>query len=249
MKLNTLTSIFSIALFAIFFVSCENEPLEGFDFENNIIVDPISNNDSVTPVEGENIEVEASTGDYWPTQVGYVWNFNTTTYGNTISEISGTTVFGDETYFEYDNFMGQDSFYIRKDGSNYYVAQDISGSNVNGYTVAAPVIKVLLLKDNLEVGETYTQNINYTVSYTPDPGYPDFPDQNVNTTYVTEMIERDIAYEVGGVEYQNVIHIELETIFSGNVVATSHYYFSKDIGPINFTQTTGNDAFLTSYEF
>ncbi|WP_044398440.1 hypothetical protein [Lacinutrix sp. Hel_I_90] len=239
-------SLLVVSLLLITFFSCENEPLEGFDLDANTTV---PNNSNVTPVVGENVAVETSTGDYWPAQVGYVWNYNTVSFGNTESEIMGTTTFGNQNYFEYNNFMGQSGFFVRKEGSNYYVAQDITGTNINGYTLSAPVIVILLLKDNLDVGETFTQDVNYTVSYTPDSGVPAFPDQNVTATYITEMIERDFTYTVGGVDYEDVLHINVQSLYLGNIVATSDYYFAKDIGPIHIDQSAGQGGFLTSYQF
>lgn len=243
---KSLLPLLSLAL-VLFAFNCTNEPLEGFDLDT-IEGPTIPGNNLVTPVVGENVDVETSTGDYWPTQIGYSWDFDTTFFGSVTSEIVGTTIFDNQNFYEFDNFMGQSNFFVGKEGSNYYVAQNITGTNVNGYTLSAPVIVLLLLKDNLQVGETFTQNITYTISYTPDPGLPPFGDQTVTATYTTEMIERDITYQVGGVDYNDVLHIRLETSALGST-AVSDYYFAKDIGPIDFSQSTGQNAVLTSYQF
>ncbi|MCX7550978.1 DUF6252 family protein [Xanthomarina sp. F2636L] len=189
------------------------------------------------------LNCDATESDYWPRAINNSWTYNTMASGEQTYTITGTEIFDSLEYYAFDDLYGAPSW-LRKSGPNYYVRAEMSGS-VPGYQFSATPYTVNMIKDDAIVGETWESNVSYTISYTPEPGQPNIPDTLVDAVYAFEMIGRDLSRTVEGVNYNNVIHIELITTGAG-VEVTTQYYYAKDVGLIEYITDEGANT-LSSY--
>lgn len=191
----------------------------------------------------DGLNCESVESDYWPRAINNSWTYNTTTSGEQTYTITGTETFDSLEYYAFDDLYGAPSW-LRKSGPNYYVRTEMSGS-VPGYQFSATPYTVNMLKDDAIVGETWESNVAYTISYTPEPGQPSIPDTDVVADYTFEMKGRDLSRAVEGVNYDNVLHIELITTGAGVTVVTQ-YYYAKDVGLIEYITEEGANT-LSNY--
>ena len=199
-----------------------------------------SSDDSVDPaeVEGE------STGDYWPRAIGNVWNFEDTYYGNVTYNMVSTETIDGNTYYKFDDLFGGESW-LRKSGDSYYTRSIATGLPIPGYDVSTTPIITKILKDSALVGEEWFSDVSYTITYTAtDANFPDIPNIDFSATYAFKMIERDGVRTVEGVDYENVLNVELKLLVAGQVQSTVNYYFAKDIGIIEFVGDQSSGTLL-----
>ena len=234
--MKKLSFLFSLFVLLTAF-TCENEPLEG-DFFN----EEIDNNDFD---DDDDDIIGESTGDYWPRAIGNMWDFNDITYGEVTYNMVSTEEIEGDTYYKFDNLVGQESW-LRKTGDSYYVRTAVVGFPIEGYEVTTTYLTLRMLVDSAEVGEQWNNNVSYTISYTPiTAGFPEIPDIDFSANYAFEMMGRDLSRTVEGTEYQNVLHVKLTLTAAGNL-STVDYYYAKDIGLIEYTGS-GNSGTLMSY--
>lgn len=181
--------------------------------------------------------------DYWPRAIGNSWTYNTAINGEQTYQITGTETIDGLNYYVFDDLFGGPSW-LRKEGPNYYVRAQFSGS-LPGYQFTSTPFEVNMIKDDAIVGETWVSDASYTISYIPEPGQPNIPDSDVNATYTFEMMERDLTRNVEGVDYNDVILIEL-VVSSGTTNVTTQYYYSNNIGLIEYITSEGANT-LSNY--
>jgi len=233
-------------IFILFIVSCENEPLEGFDLDElNNIIDPI-----VTPTglgSVSTVQEEASSGDYWPRAINNEWNFNSTFYGPVSYDMISTETIDGIEYYKFDELFGAEAF-LRKSGDVYYTRSNASDFPLQGYEVTTSPIEVALLKDSAEVGDTWTTEVDYLITYTPiDANFPNIPAVPFQATYMFEMMGRDLTRTVEGNEYTEVLHVELTLTVPGNpLTEIVDYYYAKDVGLIE-ASGSADQSTLTAY--
>ena len=219
MKYNYFIRVFILAVFAIF-QSCETEPLDSD-------VSQIDNNNPIID-EGE------TTGDYWPRAIGNMWNFDDSYYGDVTYHMVSTENIEGNTYYKFDQLFGQESW-LRKSGDSYYIRTALEGYPIPGYDVTTSYLEIKLLADSALVGEHWSTDADYSISYIPNiEGYPEIPDLTFQATYDYEMVERDISRTVEGVEYNNVLHVKSTVSSQGTPDYVVHYYYAKDIGLVEF---------------
>ncbi len=137
------------------------------------------------------------------------------------------------TYYKFDNLLGQESW-LRKTGDSYFIRTAAAGFPIQGYEISTTYITLKMLIDSAEVGEQWSNNVSYTISYTPiTAGLPDIADIDFSATYNFEMMGRDLTRTIEGTEYQNVLHVNLIVVASGQSSSVD-YYYAKDIGLIEF---------------
>ncbi|WP_397362908.1 hypothetical protein [Olleya sp. R77988] len=239
-----LLPLLSLTLVLLVF-SCENEPLDGFDLTNN------TNTAGSTGPTGlgsvNNVQEETSSGDYWPREINNEWDFNSTYYGSvSYSMVSIETIDGFD-YYKFDYLFGAEA-YLRKSGDVYYTRQSADNFPIPGYDISTSDIEVALLKDSALVGETWSTEVDYVVSYTPNQaGFPEIPDIPVQANYTFEMIGRDLTRTVEGNDYTDVLHVKLALTIPGNTtVDYTDYYYAKNVGLIESIGSADHSA-LTSY--
>ncbi|SFN82551.1 hypothetical protein SAMN04487989_104237 [Bizionia echini] len=224
--LKSLT-LLSISIFFITFTACDNEPLDA----------GLNGADG----NGNNEPSGNTTGDYWPRAEGNTWTYNALGGTEETYTIIGTEIIDGINYFEFDNLLGIPAW-MRKGGANYYVRNEVY-YELPGFEVQSTPFVVNMLKDDAEVGETWSSNVNYTLSFTPTDGSPGIPDTPVNALYTLEMIERDMTKTVEGIAYTNVLHVHLVVSASGQI-EEADYFYAKDIGLIEYISGGGSVTLL-----
>nr|WP_321228115.1 hypothetical protein [uncultured Psychroserpens sp.] len=221
-----------LLLFGIFtFQSCENESLDS-DFFSNVndeddIDDTNDGNDDTTGTG------EESTGDYWPRAIGNMWDFNDTFYGEVNYNMIGTEEIDGNTYYKFDDLFNQEAW-LRKSGDSYFIRNAVGGFPIEGYEVSTTFITVKMLEDTANVGDQWSSNVSYTISYVAtNPAFPEIPDIDFSAVYNFQMIGRDLSRTVEGEDYENVLQVRLSLSASG-ASSTVDYFYAKDIGLIEF---------------
>ena len=193
-----------------------------------------------------------STGDYWPMTINNQWIFSQSGVDQPPMKIIGTEQYNGKTYFTYDNLFGVstagDEFEgiiaTRKENGVYYYLVAVNIPSVDGSPeISVSPLEIIVLKDFLEVNETWTQNLTQTTTIT---GVPPITTA-VNIT--GKVLERDATLEVGSTTFENVIKVEVIQNTQGQV-NTNYYWFAKDIGVIkyqNIIQGTNTTSELVSY--
>ena len=131
-----------------------------------------------------------------------------------------------------------------KENGVYYYLVAVNIPSVDGSPeISVSPLEIIVLKDFLEVNETWTQNLTQTTTIT---GVPPITTA-VNIT--GKVLERDATLEVGSTTFENVIKVEVIQNTQGQV-NTNYYWFAKDIGVIkyqNIIQGTNTTSELVSY--
>lgn len=164
---------------------------------------------------------------YINTTAGSTWNYqqidssgatpSTTTYSLT-STSQDSTING-RKYHVY-NYSNGGNNYMVQSGNDYYQYDSIPFSG--GIRVER-----LYLKDNLNVGDTWTDNFNFTVPSIPLP---------IVITATNKIVEKGISRSVSGSNYSNVIHVSTSLsaagIPSSGFNATINSYYAPKYGLI-----------------
>lgn len=159
----------------------------------------------------------SSTNVYVNTNAGSSWNYqqidssgaspNTSNY--TVTSSPNDTTINNRKYHVYSYSYGG-SQYLSNSGSDYYQFDSIpvtGGSN----------IERLYLKDNISVGNTWSQNFNLTI--------PDFP-LPVALVVTNKIVEKGISMTVNNIAYSDVIHVS--TSLSSPLIPPSSFTSSID---------------------
>lgn len=247
--------ILCFAIFTIF--ACDNEPIDN-DF-NSGNVGGGSNTGGGNPGGGDTggDPGGSSTGDYWPMAMGNVWDYNNTEDGiaqedsdmtiNATETIDGNLFYkynsfvGDATATDGTDFVGVDiSMYSRKNGGDYHVRLgDLTADLLGIYQIEQEGYEYIILKDYLDVGQTWTQDFTIETSYTVLlPGTPDLPVTVSDYSLQFEILGKDLTVEVNGVTYTSVIKVmqilstEVQGTPGSSTESELEIYFAKDIGII-----------------
>lgn len=236
MKLLKFTYLLVI-LTSFTFISCENEPLTG------TFTDETGAGGSGSG-SGGGAGSGTSTGDYFPRAIGNTWDYSVTGSGSNTNIISSTDIINGVTYYR---FEGENGFgAIRKSAASYFSRIGVN-LNTPAYVITGTPIEIKFLQDDAPVGTSWENPVSTTYTYTPVGGSPAIPNTTVNMNYKYTVEEVGISHTVNGVTYDNVIHLShiLETGL-GTPDTVGEYYFSKDVGPIEYA-IDGESYKLTSY--
>lgn len=197
------------------------------------IIDPVDPNDPVIPVDPVDPN-EPSSGDYFPMAVGNIWNYT----NNAVLELGSSQVINGKTYYKQTNTFFADlegiqdaEEFLRKENGNYY-------SRISSVPGAENVLvpqEIVILKDNLAAGGTWTSTIVLSIG--------EEEAEAVITITLDHIIEqKNVSAVVNGVTYQDVIKVKStntsELSFNGEVIPNdsgttiSYHWFAKDVGMI-----------------
>lgn len=239
-KIKFLTAAF--LFFAAFtLTSCENEPLD-----SDINLDNGGNNG------GNNGGGGTPSGDYWPTAINNQWVFNQN--GTTLDPMKmiSTDNFGGATYYKFapqssGTSVTDVSTWLNKTGGVYKLKTGDVNLNIGGLTGTQTGYEMILLKDNIAVGQTWTGSYTQTTTYTGIPAIV----QTVNYTGI--ILETGVSATVDGETYPDVIKMNLmqEASIPGSIsITNTEYWFAKNVGPIKTTTYSGSgiyESVLTDY--
>lgn len=199
-----------------------------------------------------------TTGDYFPLSENNKWWYENADSGEvTLMYVGTSLIFEGSTYYRVsDNDSQYDiPIWMTKKGATYFhKTEGVSIPYDNGVTVNVDEYEMIFFKDDLQVGQTWTEkiNLNYRVY---NGGNPQTVPATITSTGT--ILERDGTETIGGTTYTNVIKMRLEAvekINSQSVNIHSEYWLAKDVGIIRESNTTSIDnitktRYLTSYEF
>jgi len=148
------------------------------------------NKKEVKPVLQVNPQVDNSSSRYWPLAVGNKWQYDGYTYDYEIS-ITGKKVMNNIEYYDAYNSYSKQSGYLRYQDGKYYNSGNYNGS----------IIELLLLDENATVGSKWKM------------GEITIKNSGVSATsvYNCEVTEKAASMEIGGVTYNNVFVVKMET--------------------------------------
>jgi hypothetical protein len=248
---------FIAALFVAFstvFTACEVEP-----------IDPVLND--YVPEEGTgdtdgdgNTDGSTGTteGDYWPMAINNVWDY---VYTGDLEEdpepmkIIATEVINGKTYYKMNHYFqdsgtadltGTAEVYIRKEGGTYYQRVSVVVPSEEGVpAITISPYELTVLKDNLEVGQGWTESVMQTTTY----DIAGFPPITMTIDITGTILEKGITVTVGGETYTDVIKEKVVQAVMGTTT-TSYIYFAKNVGPIKSEASADGINYLmtlTSY--
>jgi hypothetical protein len=234
-KIKLILGIF-LVLTTFTFTSCETEPLD----------DDI---DTSNPNPGGGNGGGVSTGDYWPTALNNQWIFKQDGVVQEPMKIVSINSINSYTYYTFDQLFGTSEegttagvvARIRKNSGDYFIKiEDFTFDTGFGITGTLTGYEMLILKDYLNVNQTWSGSFTQTASFTGIPG------TTQTTTYTGVILEKNITVTVNGTSYTNVIKSKItQTVVSpGSPTATvaTDYWFAKDIGPIKAVSVTTDEG-------
>lgn len=214
---------------------------QGYSFYVRTNCSPTSNSNWTGPITVDAVGVTPTpTGDYWPTAIGNQWVWSVGGVDQEPYAIVSTDVVGGFSYYTFAPPSQPNTAVtrIRKSGGNYYIKTE-QVTHVTPMPGTTTGNEVIILKDNVAVGATWTDSWVQTTTYTG------FPPITLNISVVCTIEAKDVTAVVNGVTYTNVIKVNRVTT-AGTDVYNGSYWFAKDIGPIQIVNF-GNTQELESY--
>jgi hypothetical protein len=217
-------AIFALIIAATTLTSCDNEAID-------------SAIDLTNPENPENPGGGTASGDYWPTAVNNQWIFSQNGTVQAPMKMIGTDVFSGKTYFKFAPISGSGgqtsataSTWLNKSNGVYTLKTGDLNISAQGLTGMQSGFEYVILKDNIEVGATWTGSYNQTTSFTG------IPPMTQTTTYTGTILEKDATVTVDGETFTDVIKMNItqETVITGISlsIVNTEYWFSKNVGPI-----------------
>lgn len=94
---------------------------------------------------------------------------------------------------------------MRKDKGDYYIKMDMVSFEQGNTTGEIPAYESLLLKDYLDVNESWTGYYSYKITY----NLSNVPPVNTTVDYTGTILEKGTSLAVRGVKYNNVIEFRV----------------------------------------
>jgi hypothetical protein len=253
MKKFKALSAFIVLFSALAFTSCDTEPVDSELIGNNP-ENPNPNNPNNPNNPGNPTNPGTSTGNYWPFAIGNEWVFVNGEGEESSTLISSTAVADGMSYYKVSSLFadagtgdltGEATMLLRHNNGDYRVRVSVEVPSTPGMpSISVSPYEYSILKDYLDVGQTWSENVTQTTSY----DMPGFPDIITNLAFQGTILEKDATVTVNGVTYPNVIKLKLVQNISmqgQNSSTTSIIWFAKDVGPL-FSAAEGLGAEFSS---
>ncbi len=237
-------SIFTFLFIAFSFVSCDNEPLDPLLVQQ--INSGTNNGGSGSGGSGGG----TSSGDYWPTALNNQWTMSLNGVAQQPMKMISVNSIGGFTYYTFNQTSGAGGgsaasgvTRLRKSSGNYYLKVEDLTISAGTFTGIQTGYEMLLLKDYLTTGNTWTGSYVQTTTYND----PMIPVITMNTNYTGTILSTGNTETVDGEVYTNVIKMTIHqvTSMSGlpDTIADTEYWFAKNVGPIKSTTTSGGTTY------
>jgi hypothetical protein len=193
-----------------------------------------------------------SNGDYWPTALDNNWVF-TQNGKETNMKIIGIDETNGAKYYKFNQMAGTDaslgtqaSAWIKKNNGDYYIKMGEINIDYNGYTGKMTGYEFIILKDYLDINQTWSGTYTNTTTY----NIPNFPGIVTNVNYTGKILEKESALTVNGKTFKEVIKFSftLNASISGQASSKTitNYWIAKNVGVIKM-ETNGAVSELKSY--
>ncbi|WP_298393156.1 hypothetical protein [Flavobacterium sp.] len=247
-------SIFTILFAAFSFVSCDNEPIDPTLLQQ---VNSGGNNAGGGSGGSGGSGGGTSSGDYWPTALNNQWIYSLNGVPQQPMKMVSVNSIGGFTYYTFNQATGAGGgatgtgvSRLRKSSGDYFIKLEDMNISAGGFNGVQTGYEMLLLKDYLTAGSSWTGSYSQTTTYTD----PSFPVITQNTNYTGTILSTGNTEVVDGETYTNVIKMKLSQTTSINGVTSSaadtEYWFAKNVGPIKNVITSGATSYtniLTDY--
>lgn len=230
----------SLAFFAaIFLTSCGDvEPLDPA-----VIANSGGNNNG-----GGN---GSPSGDYWPAAVNNQWFFDQNGTALPAMKMISTDNFSGATYYKFapqsNGTANNVTTWLNKNSGVYTLKMGDATISAGGLSGTQTGYSMILFKDNIAVGQTWTG------SYTQTTTYSGIPAITQTTNYTGTIMEKGVTVTVEGETFTDVIKMNMlqETSMMGSLsVTNTEYWFAKNVGPIKIVTYSGSGTYqslLTNY--
>lgn len=232
MKFIKFITVFFFA--SVLLTSCEIEPVDS----------------SLLPDNGGGTGGGTTTGDYWPTAINNQWVFKMDGVLQSPMKMISINTISANTYYTFNEIAGTGLGFavsgtqrLRKLNGDYYIKMESLSSPaqgpIPGFTMTG--YETIMLKDYIPVGGTWTDKYSQTTTYTD----PNFPVITLDFDIVATVMEKNSSITVAGRNYTDVIkikYIQKVTMVGQTTVATSYYWYSKNVGPIKMTTEIGGQT-------
>lgn len=191
-----------------------------------------------------------TTGDYWPTAINNQWVFKMDGVLQSPMKMVSINTISANTYYTFNEIAGTGLGLtvsgiqrLRKSNGDYYIKMENLSSPalgpIPGFTMTG--YETIMLKDYIPVGGTWTDKYSQTTTYTD----PNFPVISLDFDILATVMEKNSSITIAGHNYTDVIkikYIQKITMVGQTTVATSYYWYSKNVGPIKMTTETGGQT-------
>lgn len=199
--------------------------------------------------DGENTSKESvgtTTGNYFPMAVENQWTYQIDDSKTGTTQIYGTDKFNGTTYYRLTDEsikkdMGQ--AWITKKGATYYQKTGSVNYTEDGSSMKMDGFEIVVLRDDLEVNQTWKGNYNINISMSQNND--EIMNMSMKVAYTGKILERDVTETVNGIEYKNVIKVNIEqtvSMGSESAVTSTVSWYAKDIGLIKSIQTSDEET-------
>ena len=156
-------------------------------------------------------------------------------------------------YRIYNSNSDLESWMIKKGASYFQKSGDTFMNLNNGNTLFIGEYEIKLLKDDVLVGGTWSDNLTLDIKVYGGGTPVSLP---ATLSYTSTILERNATETIEANTYTNVIKVHmyaLETVNSQNTIIESEYWFAKEKRLIKEITTSSTDnitkvSYLTSYE-
>lgn len=192
----------------------------------------------------------STTADYWPTAINNVWHMERDGVLLDPIKIVGTGTFSGALYYKFapqsgsgTSSSGSATNWLNKSNGVYKLKTDDININAGGMTGTQTGYEYIILKDNLNVGQTWNGTYSQTTTY------PGIATITMNTTYTGTILAKNVTEVVDGVTYNNVIKVRMnQTVSSAGIPPTeviTEAWYAKGVGPIKSTTSSGGVNYIS----
>ncbi len=247
-----------VLLFSLFLmVSCTNEPVDPALTAQLAAANAANGGGSGG---GTTAGGGTSSGDYFPAALNNQWVFTQNGVAQAPMKMISIDNINGFTYYTFSPTSGSGATSsatatqrLRKSSGDYFFKTDDSNISSGGISGVQTGFELLILKDYLPVGGTWTGSYNQTTTYN-NPAYPVI---SSTTNYTGTILEVGSSVVVGSTTYSNVIKMSLHESVSMMGITSevdTDYWFAKNVGIVkSITYATGSTttpqytSLLTSY--
>lgn len=231
MNKQKIATSFILILSFFLVVSCTNEPVDPTLSAQLAAANASSSNGGNGSGGGGILS-----GDYFPAALNNQWTYTQNGASQSPTKMISIDNINGFTYYTFSqstgtssNATGTATQRLRKSNGDYFLKTEENTFTSNGITGTQTGFEVLLLKDYLPVGGTWTGSYTQTTTY----NNPLLPSTTGTTNYTGTILEIGSSITVGSASYDSVIKIKIHqsTAISGLAsTVDTDYWFAKNVG-------------------
>lgn len=236
-------------LSAFSFVSCDSEPVDP------VLLDNVNNPQNPGTNPNSPTNPGTSDGSYWPMAVNNEWVFAVENEGESTMLLTGTQTIDGNLYYTSstafvdagtDDFTGESSSGIRHNNGDYSMRVSVDIPDQEGMQITISPYEYTLLKDYLEPGQSWTEDVQQTTSYQVDG--VTIPPIVMDIHLESIIQEKGITVDINGTTYEDVIKVKQTMVYGSETINTTnivYFWFAKNVGPIK-SETQNSGGFTSS---